>query len=86
MLSKVIAAITSGSAAALSSVEGINTAIMAAGANALKGVYADAFRVVYLVSIVFGGKWIREIKVPLLRKMLTRSSHFNSCRYFRSQC
>ncbi|EON65856.1 hypothetical protein W97_05098 [Coniosporium apollinis CBS 100218] len=50
-----IEALTSRSAAALGAVEGITPAIIAAGAKAVQTVYADAFRLVYLVSLAFGG-------------------------------
>jgi len=49
-------ALTSGSAAGLNSIEGINSRIIAAGIAAQKGVYGGAFRLVFLVSIAFGGK------------------------------
>ncbi|KAK5051382.1 hypothetical protein LTR84_003034 [Exophiala bonariae] len=51
-----IVALTSGSVDGISSIEGITPGIVAAGIAAQKSVYAGAFRVVFLVSIAFGGK------------------------------
>lgn len=48
-------ALTSGSASALASVKGINGAIIAAGVAAEREVYSSAFKLVYLVSLAFGG-------------------------------
>lgn len=45
----------SGSVGAMSTLKGVSPAIIAAGEEALKSVYADAFRLIYLVSLVFGG-------------------------------
>jgi len=52
--------LTSGSATAIGSVEGVTPAIIAAGGGALQTVYADALKLVYLVSLAFGGKYILE--------------------------
>lgn len=49
-----VVALTTGSAAGLASIPGITPAIIAAGAGAIKQVYSDAFRLVFLVSIAFG--------------------------------
>lgn len=35
--------------------EGVTPAVIAAGVDALRGVYADGFRTIFLVSISFGG-------------------------------
>jgi hypothetical protein len=53
-------ALTSGSASALGSIKDITPAIIAAGADAIKTVYAEAFKLVFLASLAFGGK-IRTI-------------------------
>ncbi|KAJ9614616.1 hypothetical protein H2200_002753 [Cladophialophora chaetospira] len=50
-----IVALTSGSASALEAVRGITPAIIAAGVDAEKSVYAGAFKLVFEVSMVFGG-------------------------------
>lgn len=39
----------------MSAVKDVTPAIIAAGQEASKSVYADAFRLIYLVSLVFGG-------------------------------
>ncbi|OQV04625.1 hypothetical protein CLAIMM_09480 [Cladophialophora immunda] len=49
-----ILALTSGSASALASIKNITPAIIAAGADAIKTVYAEAFKLVFLVSLAFG--------------------------------
>jgi hypothetical protein len=48
--------VVSGSADAVSTVEGVTPDIIAAGVDAMKSVYADAFRLVFLVSLAFGGR------------------------------
>ncbi|KAK4902445.1 hypothetical protein LTR49_027041, partial [Elasticomyces elasticus] len=50
-----ITALTSGSVTALGAVQGVTPAIIAAGGDAVKTVYAQAFQLVFLVSIAFGG-------------------------------
>ncbi|KAK5527314.1 hypothetical protein LTR07_001086 [Exophiala xenobiotica] len=55
-----VLALTSGSASALASIKDITPAIIAAGADAIKTVYAEAFKLVFLASLAFGGK-IRTI-------------------------
>ncbi|KAJ5816519.1 hypothetical protein N7447_008752 [Penicillium robsamsonii] len=50
-----IESLMSGSVGAMSSVKDVTPAIIATGEDALRSVYADAFRLIYLVSIVFGG-------------------------------
>ena len=57
VLTKYLAALSSGSSSALGSLEGITPAIIAAGRIALQTVYANAFRLVFLVSIAFGGQY-----------------------------
>ena len=52
-----IVALTSGSTSGLQAVKGITAAIIAAGVDAEKGVYADAFRLVFEVSLAFGGEY-----------------------------
>lgn len=51
-----LGALTSGSAMDLMNVEGISPAIIVAGTGALKSVYSNAFKYVYLISIAFGCK------------------------------
>lgn len=51
----VLKAITNGTAAAMSSVSGINPTIEGAVTNGLKTAYASSFSTVYLASIGFGG-------------------------------
>jgi hypothetical protein len=47
-------ALTSGSPAAIDTVPGITPEIIAAGVDALKGVYSSGFRLIYLVGLTFG--------------------------------
>ena len=56
MLTNGLAALTSGSVTALGAIQGVTPAIIAAGGDAVKTVYAHAFQLVFLVSIAFGGK------------------------------
>ncbi|KAK7894811.1 hypothetical protein LTR67_005550 [Exophiala xenobiotica] len=49
-----VLALTSGSASALASIKDITPAIIAAGADAIKTVYAEAFKLVFLASLAFG--------------------------------
>lgn len=50
-------ALTSGSATGLQAIKGVTPRVLAAAIDAEKGVYADAFRAVFLVSLAFGGKY-----------------------------
>ncbi len=59
-----IVALTSGSASALEAVRGISPAIIAVGIDAEKGVYAGAFKLVFEVSVAFGGEYCGN---PFLR-------------------
>ncbi|OAL37367.1 hypothetical protein AYO20_03216 [Fonsecaea nubica] len=54
-LESFIVALTTGSTAALGAIPNITPAIINTGAEAIKSVHSDAFRLVYLVSIAFGG-------------------------------
>lgn len=51
-LTSMLGALMSGSASA---VKGVTPAIIAAGEEAMKAVYSKTFRLIYLVSIAFGG-------------------------------
>jgi Fungal trichothecene efflux pump (TRI12) len=51
----LLAAVTNGTAAALESVPGITTNIMAAVADSAKTANAGSYQLVYLSSLAFGG-------------------------------
>ncbi|KEF59507.1 uncharacterized protein A1O9_04351 [Exophiala aquamarina CBS 119918] len=54
MVQPFIVALASGQVASLATIEGATPVIIAAGVDALRGVYADGFRTIFLVSIAFG--------------------------------
>ncbi|KAK5203332.1 hypothetical protein LTR41_010975 [Exophiala xenobiotica] len=73
-----ILALTSGSASALASVKGINDAIIGAGVAAEREVYTSAFKLVYLVSLAFGGLaimigvWVRGVDDQLTKQLAVK--------------
>lgn len=52
---QLLAAVSNGTAAAMAAVPGINAQVEAAVASATTQAWASSFRMVYLISIIFGG-------------------------------
>ena len=71
-------ALTSGSASALAAVKGITPAIIAAGVDAEKSVYASAFKLVFLVSLAFGGEHLEIAPFSVSELNLSRTGLYRS--------
>ncbi|KIX03612.1 uncharacterized protein Z518_07165 [Rhinocladiella mackenziei CBS 650.93] len=59
-LLQALQAMLSGTGAAPPSVPGLTPAVVVAAEDAVKTVYSNAYQLVYLVSITFGGEWLRS--------------------------